>query len=144
MEIIECKEKKEFLDNYTILKLLYTKDLYPHFTQAAYEAMLPDLLSEGYRQLMACIDGEVVGVAGFSRITRLYIGKVMRINDFVLIEEYRSQGIGKKLLHYIESEAQKSQCSALVLDTSIERKEAHKFYERHGFEVRAHHYIKRL
>ena len=144
MEIIECKEKEEILDNYDVLKFLYTDELYPHLTQEAYEAMVPDLLAEGYRQVMARSEGKVIGVAGFSIITRLYIGKVMRINDFVVRETYRGKGIGTKLLDYISSEAERNQCDALVLDTSIGRKDAHRFYEQKGFEILAHHYIKRL
>ena len=132
------------MDNYDILKLLYIKEYYPHFTPERYAEMVPDLLSEGYRQVMARLDRDVIGVAGFTPITRLYIGKVMRINDFVIKDEYRGQGIGKELLGFISKEAKNLQCEALVLDTSIERKEAHRFYERHGFEIRAHHYVKRL
>lgn len=144
MEIIECKEKKEILDNYDILKLLYINDYYPHFTPERYAEMVPDLLSEGYRQVMAKDSQEVIGVAGFTPITRLYIGRVMRINDFVIRDGYRGQGIGKEMLNFIAQEAKRLSCEALVLDTSIERKEAHRFYERHGFEIRAHHYVKRL
>ena len=144
MEIIEFTKEEEILANYDILRLLYSADKYPHMSREFYSEMIPELMKNGYRQVAVLIDEKIVGVSSFEVITRLYMGRIMRVNDLVILEDYRGRGIGRKLIEYIKEQSIADNCNAMVLDTGIERKDAHKFYEKLGFKIHAHHYIKRV
>lgn len=144
MKIIECQSEEEILQNYEILQCLYPEQDYPHITQTNYAAMIPELIAQGYRQVIAIQDNQTLGIAGFSIVTRLYLGRTMRITDLVIQDSHRGTGIGSQLVDYIKQSAIQQQCRALVLDTGIQRKDAHRFYEREGFELYAHHYVQRL
>ena len=144
MEIIECKTKEEIISNFPILTQLYSIDRYPHMTKENFARLLPEMQDQGYRQVAAIKDGKTLAVAGFSTAIRLYLGKIMRINDIVVDESWRRQGIGAAIIDRIIEEARKEECVAIVLDTGIERKDTHRFYEREGFTIQSHHFIRRL
>ena len=59
-------------------------------------------------------------------------------------ENYRGQGIGKKLISRIEEIAIGNQCKQIELDSAFHRKEAHHFYENIGFKSRAYLFTKPL
>jgi GNAT superfamily N-acetyltransferase len=61
----------------------------------------------------------------------------MRIVSFVVDEKVRNQGIGKKLLTFVEAKAREAGCTLLELTSSLHRKEkgAYAFYESLGFKL---------
>lgn len=55
------------------------------------------------------------------------------IGGLVVDREYRSQGIGRRLLEHAEEWAAQHGCSAVRLSSSVQRTDAHAFYERAGY-----------
>lgn len=55
------------------------------------------------------------------------------IENVVTHADYRRQGIGKRLLHHVLQFAWSQNCYKVMLLSSINREEAHQFYERVGF-----------
>ena len=69
----------------------------------------------------------------------------MVIEDVVVLNEYRRQGIAKQLLIKIEEEAQKAGCTMILFVSSKHRKGAHKLYESLGYGIdEVNGYRKRL
>ena len=58
--------------------------------------------------------------------------------------EKRSLKIGKQLIEKIEKIARNKKLEQIELSTSIYRKDAHRFYERQGYEKLHYNYTKEL
>lgn len=53
----------------------------------------------------------------------------------------RNQGIGAQVMPYIEEKARQAGCYQLALMVDIDNRDAKRFYERHGFAVKAMHLV---
>ena len=58
----------------------------------------------------------------------------------VMAQLRRSQGVGKALLDWLRPEARRQGCDQIHLDSRLIRLDAHRFYEREGFEKIAYHF----
>jgi GNAT superfamily N-acetyltransferase len=58
--------------------------------------------------------------------------------------ELRGKGIGTKLLEKTFETANLRKCKKIELDSGFHREQAHKFYEKIGFEKRAYLFSKDL
>jgi GNAT superfamily N-acetyltransferase len=59
-------------------------------------------------------------------------------------EKYRSGGYGAMMLEYLEDYAKTCMCENIVLSSSFERENAHKFYEKNGFDKKSYIFLKRV
>ena len=66
------------------------------------------------------------------------------IVELVILPEKRSYKIGKQLIEKIEEIAKDKQFEQIELSTSTYRKDAHRFYERQGYEKLHYNYTKEL
>ena len=96
--------------------------------------------AEGYRLAYVESRGEVLSVAGFVIGTKLGWGKHMYVDDLVTAERHRSSGAGSRLIEWLKAHARELGCEQLHLDSGVQRFAAHRFYLRHGFEIRSHHF----
>ena len=55
------------------------------------------------------------------------------IENVIIDEKYRNKGIGKKLIEMAIEYARENNCYKVSLQSGIKRTEAHKFYEKIGF-----------
>ena len=65
-------------------------------------------------------------------------GKTCYVSSIISNQEDRGKGYGRKLMDHAKELAEARGCKALVLDTGMLRKEAHRFYEIYGFEKSAY------
>ncbi|HWR42935.1 GNAT family N-acetyltransferase [Sporomusa sp.] len=56
------------------------------------------------------------------------------LENVIVSEKCRRQGIGRKLIQYIENCARERNCYYIMLVSLIKRKEAHEFYEANGYK----------
>ena len=66
------------------------------------------------------------------------------IVELVVLPEKRSLKIGKQLIEKIEEIARNKKLEQIELSTSTYRKDAHRFYERQGYEKLHYNYTKEL
>ncbi len=118
--------------------------LTPDLTQAAYAALLAEMVKHNYYQVVAEVKDEAVAVSGYWIGHKLYSGKYLEVDNFVVDEAHRSSGVGGLLLEWVEAEARREECALMMLDAYVENFKAHRFYHRHGFHARGFHYLKRL
>jgi GNAT superfamily N-acetyltransferase len=118
--------------------------LRPHVARAQFLATVRAMQEDGLR--LACVrdGGRVVAVAGYRISTSLFCGKHLYVDDLVTAESERSKGHGKALLAWLRTLAVEAECDVFHLDSGVQRKRAHAFYLREGFELASYHFSERL
>ena len=77
---------------------------------------------------------EILGCVHTLIDVRLAEGKIGEIVSLVVKSSMRGQGIGSFLLEEAKKWLRQSECKTIRVRANAVRKEAHKFYENHGFE----------
>jgi ribosomal protein S18 acetylase RimI-like enzyme len=101
-----------------------------------------DLLIENENYIFLCavceskLCGHVMGIICNS----LYgnCDPFLVIEDMIVDKQFRRKGIGKKLMNELDTIAKLNGCNQIILVTGEDRLEAHKFYEKLGFEAGKH------
>ncbi|PEX86406.1 GNAT family N-acetyltransferase [Bacillus cereus] len=88
--------------------------------------------------------GEVVSLAGVMVCTNFYNKKHVFVYDLVTAEAHRSKGYGNVLLSYIEDWGIKNGCESIALTSAFPRLDAHRFYEREGYDKVSYSFHKKL
>jgi GNAT superfamily N-acetyltransferase len=63
------------------------------------------------------------------------------VEDVVVDKDYRSKGIGQKMMEYAMEMCRENGCYKLTLSSSIHRERAHSFYEDLGFERHGYSFL---
>jgi len=118
--------------------------LRPTIKEKEFVGTIRQQFESGY-QLVAILSGDsIVAVAGFHLAKNLAWGKYLYVEDLVTDQNQRSSGLGKMLLSWLHDEARENLCDQLHLDSGVQRKDAHRFYEREGMTFASHHYVSQL
>ena len=127
-----------------LLQLETIKFLYPKMTLERYKGFLEDMIPKSYKQ-GAVFDGDTcVGLSGFWFGTKLWTGKYIEMDNFIIHPDYRKKGIGKLLTQFIDEKAKELNCTCIVLDAFTGNFEAHRFYYNQGYVPRGFHFIKTI
>ena len=98
-------------------------------------ARLAALEHAGLVALVAELDGRVVGCLATSIMHVLHRPRpVGRISMMVVEEGLRSQGIGAELVRAAEAWLKQQGCGMIEVTSNVKRTDAHRFYERLGYE----------
>ncbi|MCB0111419.1 MAG: GNAT family N-acetyltransferase [Caldilineaceae bacterium] len=108
-------------------------DPLPQAYYAAFEALDRDPNNE---LILACLGDRVIGMLQLTYIPSLsYQGGWRALIESVRVDAaYRSQGIGRQLMVWTLERAKARGCHLAQLSTHKSRTDAHRFYERLGFE----------
>nr|WP_315141609.1 GNAT family N-acetyltransferase [uncultured Flavobacterium sp.] len=120
------------------------RHLYPKFTLEKYESYLKQMIPHNYKQVAVFEANICVGISGFWSGVKLWSGKYVEIDNFIVHPEHRSKGIGKMMTDYINDKAIKAGCTMIVLDAFTGNFTAHRFYYNQGYNPRGFHFIKML
>ena len=129
----------EMLANIEVMKYLY-----PTFTLEKYESYLIEMIPHNYKQV-AVFENEIcVAVSGFWSGTKLWSGKYIEIDNFIVHPEHRSKGLGKMMTDYVDALAKETGCTMIVLDAFTGHFTAHRFYYNQGYVPKGFHFLKIL
>lgn len=105
-----------------------------------------EMLRRGnYKIFVACDGDRVVGFVGcVSYLAFELDGEGMKIIALAVSGEYRRQGIGTALLKTAENWAKESGIEVILLNSGLQRTEAHMFYEAQGYFKKSFGFIKRI
>jgi predicted N-acetyltransferase YhbS len=94
----------------------------------------------GHELLVAEDEGEVVGSVVLITVPNLShnASPWAIIENVIVTQKHRRQGVGKQLMEYAIAHAQEAGCYVIELSSNKTRHEAHRFYESLGFEASAH------
>lgn len=118
--------------------------LYPKISLEKYKSFLADMVPHNYIQIGVFDNNNCLGITGCWSATKLWTGKYLEIDNFVVNPEYRSKGIGKLLTDYIDQKALDLGCSSIVLDAFTGNFGAHRFYYNQGYGPKGFHFVKVL
>lgn len=108
---------------------------YPCRTEELRPRMAAYLGAEDRAIVVAEVGGRVVAWASMEIVAHFYLEPRVEISGFVVDAAHRSQGIGGKVMAFIEAWTATAGHGLLRLKTNSVRKDAHRFYERLGFSV---------
>ncbi len=120
------------------------RELRPHIAEEQFLSRVRGQERAGYRLVYIQEPTGVVAVAGFRVGENLAWGRFLYIDDLVTLPGHRSKGYGAKLLAWLKEKAAMEGCEQMHLDSGIQRKEAHRFYEREGMTMASLHFVERI
>ena len=109
-----------------------------------YGTKMRRVFAGGGRMLVAIHGQKVCGVAVWRASENTFSGRYLYVDDLVTDAGTRSRGVGKALISRCEQIARELGCQDLVLDSGVQRDQAHKFYFREGFTISAFNFKKSL
>jgi GNAT superfamily N-acetyltransferase len=116
------------------------RELRPQLVEDEFLARVRRQEAAGYQLVCVREPGGVVAVAGFRIGESLSWGRFLYVDDLVTLPAFRSRGQGARLLAWLKAYAAQEGCRQLHLDSGIQRKDAHRFYEREGMTVTGLHF----
>ncbi len=138
IEIRKCLSDSEVMSTFEVMSQLrdIPKENYVSLIRAMQE-------SEKCQLIGAYIpDNRCVAAAVF-RVKRSLFRKgerELQVDDFVTDESFRSQGVGHELITGLKTECERENCVGITLDSGLQRVDAHRFYEKEGFQSTAFHF----
>lgn len=139
MKTVELTTIEEMVEQIEIIR-----HLYPNISEEKYKTFLQTMIPHNYTQV-AIFENEVcVGLTGLWYGIKLWSGKYMEIDNFIVHPEHRSKGIGKLLTDYVNQKAIDLDCTMIVLDAYTQNFTAHRFYYNQGYNSRGFHFVKTL
>ncbi|MHB8921626.1 MAG: GNAT family N-acetyltransferase [Halothiobacillus sp.] len=116
-------------------------ELRPHVAEDQFLSRVRSQEKSGYRLAFLHEQDGLVAVAGFRVGENLAWGRFLYVDDLVTLPTHRSKGYGAKMISWLKEYAAKEGCLQMHLDSGIQRKEAHRFYEREGMAVAGFHFV---
>ncbi len=139
MQIKELTTIEEMLSQITLIK-----QLYPEITLEKYQSYLQEMIPHHYTQI-AVFENEIcIGLTGCWSGIKLWSGKYLEIDNFIVHSDHRKKGVGKMLTDYIDKIAKEKNCTMIVLDAYTGNFKAHRFYYNQGFAPKGFHFVKMI
>ncbi len=138
---------------YLLLKELHTveemtshfnvvQSLYPNMSMEKYQSHLKQMIPHNYAQLAVFEDNTCVGLTGFWVGIKLWSGKYIEIDNFIVHPDHREKGVGKAMTDYLDQKARALNCTMIVLDAFTGNFKAHRFYYNQGYSPKGFHFLK--
>ena len=128
------------ISSFPLIHQMYKKMNYENFENTLDEM----ILNNNYKMVAGYNDDKMIAVAGYWVARMLYCGRYLQACNLIVDENLRNQGVGKKILHYLEDKARKLDCDKMVLDSYTENKKSHSLYFAENFYIRGFHFMKDL
>lgn len=113
-------------------------------TEERFVAQVVRQQQTGYVLTYGSLEGQVAVVAGWRLRENLVLGQHAYVDDLVTDDAHRGQGYGAAMLEHIAERARAVGCTELLLDSGVQRHEAHRFYLRDRFDIRGYLFVKSL
>jgi ribosomal protein S18 acetylase RimI-like enzyme len=133
----EFKTIEEMEQSHELLKLLYPNN----FSLDDYRSLLSEMTKGSYTQVVALDHDKVIGVAGLTVATKIWSGRYMDMDHFVVDRSYRSKGIGTLMLSRVKQLSEEENCKILSCDVYSENFNAQRLYMNEEFVPRGFHFI---
>jgi len=101
-------------------------------------------MTDGYRLAYIEAADIVASVAGYRILRNLTYGKFIYVDDLVTRADHKRAGYAGQLLEWLCEHARDQGCSFFILDSGVQRFEAHRFYLAHKMDITAHHFARKL
>ena len=120
------------------------QELRPHIPEDQFLPRVRSQEKNGYQLVFVEHSDGVLAVAGFRVGENLAWGRFLYVDDLVTLPSHRSNGFGASLCSWLREFAAKEGCMQMHLDSGIQRKDAHRFYEREGMSMASFHFVQNI
>ena len=120
------------------------KILNPGIEEDLLARRLEEMPGQGYRCAGAYQNEQLVGICGLWVTTRFYCGRMIEPDNVVVHPDFRSLGVGQKLMAWVYDYARAESCEVAELNSYVGSPRSHKFYFNEGFQVLGFHFQKKL
>lgn len=130
-----------------IIAALMTDLSYPTTLAEMRARMGPIFVHPDYKTILAVYNDEIVGMAGLVKGNYYEKnGKYLRVLAFVVKETARNLGIGKILINACEEYAIEKGLNTVIINSGNrdDRKVAHVFYQKMGYEIKSSGFVKQI
>lgn len=113
----------------------------------SFKKLVKKYITDSDKQIFVGVldDTKIIGMVSMMFLSRLNRDTLeMYIPELVVLEKYRNQGIGKKIIDFCIALAKEKNCHRIRLESGNQRKESHQFYKSLGFEQSAFSFTKNL
>jgi len=129
-------------DIHIIIALLM--ELNPAIGQSVLNDRLQDMVASGYKCVGVYDDDTLIGISGLWILVKYYIGKHFEMDNVYIKPQYRNAGIGKALIAWVDAYGKEQGCVGGEINCYVGNTEAHRFWERSGYEKIAFHFQKKI
>lgn len=130
--------------NEMLAELDIIKHLYVEFTIEKYESYLKEMIPHNYKQLVIYDNDICVALTGFWTGYKLWSGKYIEIDNFIVDPAHRAKGLGKMMTDFIDARAREEGCTMIVLDAYTNNFTAQRFYFNQGYIPKGFHFLKMI
>ena len=112
-----------------------------------FEKLLKNYMQEDDKKILVAQDNDskIIGMISMVFLPRLNQNTLeMYVPELIVSQNYRSKGIGKKLINSSIEFGKKKKCHRIRLESGNQRIESHKFYKHLGFENSSVFFTKNL
>jgi GNAT superfamily N-acetyltransferase len=115
--------------------------LRPHLKETEFVARVRSQQTGGFQLAYASDPGGAPhAVTGFRILENLMQRVFLYVDDLVTDADDRSKGWGQLLFDWLVENARAHGCSALDLDSGVQRHGAHRFYLRNRMDISSYHF----
>lgn len=119
--------------------------LRPHLTEESFFKLYEEAHKlDGYRIVVLEQDHQFLALMGYRWTTDFIRGRHIYIDDLVTDQNHQSNGLGAEVLRYAEDLALQNNCKTLRLCAGTENERGIQFYQRNGWTLRAHAFVKKI
>jgi GNAT superfamily N-acetyltransferase len=98
-----------------------------------------------YKTFVAISENRVVGfIAVIQALSAGFSVGYLHIQGLAVQKELQHEGIGTKLLNYVENYAKENGISSIILCSGFKRTDAHAFYEHNGYDKGSYCFYKNI
>ncbi len=119
-------------DTFRLIQELAAYEKAPHEVKTSVESMLEDGFGDNpaFQLLVATVDAKVVGIALYFPYYSTWKGRCLYLDDLVVSEEYRGNGIGEALINALIDEAREMGAKRMLWQVLEWNEPAIRFYNR--------------
>jgi GNAT superfamily N-acetyltransferase len=123
---------------FSIIPLLQA--LNPTISEPVLRERLIDMVDQGYQCAGVYSDDKLIGICGLWILTKYYVGKHIEPDNVLILEEFRSKGLGKRLMAWVYDYAKSQGCIASELNCYVTNEKGQLFWENEGYKRIGYHY----
>ena len=140
--MIQCAKKEDLEAVYRLINILENKTMNHERFKEVY---LASLERKDVFYYIYISDDKIIGFISLYLKNLLHHDHLTgEIVELIVDPDYRNLKVGEKLIDHVSKKADELGLEELELCTSTWRKDAHRFYENHGFVMNHYNYIKKM
>ena len=133
----ECRSEAEIAALYQIMR-----EARPNLDEKTYLERTRAAKECGYRMFRGIFERRVVAAMGLRVNADLFWGRHLYLDDLAVVAGLRGRRIGEAMMRFVETEARAQGCKHIRVTNGMKGHDAHRFYERIGYERRSFVFVR--